>query len=96
MKDESEPVTSDEWLIRRVHEVSFRTEKTSYISPEIEALEMSVIPTAIDEIPGHVSIPELDVAAWNERRPLCKKRMDRLAEIVSQDYRILRDPKHLN
>lgn len=33
MKDESEPITSDEWLLRRVQRVRFRTDRVPRISP---------------------------------------------------------------
>ncbi len=33
LKKESEPITSDEWLYRRVHADRFRTDKTPFVSP---------------------------------------------------------------
>ena len=33
MKNESDPITDDEWLLRRVHKSRFRTEKVPIISP---------------------------------------------------------------
>ena len=33
LKKESEPVTSDEWLYRRVHADRFRTDRTPFVSP---------------------------------------------------------------
>lgn len=33
MKNESDPITDDEWLLRRVHKSRFKTNKTPVISP---------------------------------------------------------------
>lgn len=33
MKDEAEPITEDEWLLRRVYHDKFRTDKVPHISP---------------------------------------------------------------
>ena len=33
MKDEAEPITEDEWLLRRIHHDRFRTDKVPLISP---------------------------------------------------------------
>jgi hypothetical protein len=33
MKDEAEPITDDEWLLRRVHLDRFRTDKVPLVSP---------------------------------------------------------------
>lgn len=33
MKNESDPITDDEWLLRRVHKSRFKTERTPIISP---------------------------------------------------------------
>lgn len=33
MKTEAEPISDDEWLLRRVHKMRFRTEKVPLISP---------------------------------------------------------------
>ena len=33
LKDENDPITPDEWFLRRVHCDKFRTDKTPLISP---------------------------------------------------------------
>ena len=33
LKDETEPITDDEWLYRRVHATRFRTARTPFVSP---------------------------------------------------------------
>lgn len=61
---------------------------------EILQLGLTVKSTPIEAIRGHVSIPELDVAAMNasDKREV-NERMDKLAELASHENCILRDPK---
>jgi len=145
-KNETDPVTDDEWLFRRVHETRFRTSKTPFVSPgafeprtsgdqadvdgislfraacldkpgdvlvlivdskkrdsngivkisvgEIRALGLSVVSTPLEEIRGHVSIPELSSGAFAdmEQKAQCKLWMNKLADLASPENRIVLDP----
>lgn len=147
MKQETDPITEDEWLIRRVHRDQFRIGKDPYVSPkafrprvegdqpdtdgislfrlaclrdendilgmipdqqkrkaigfvrvqvaELTKLGLSVKRTPIDAIRGHVSVPELDADAMSDKTKQSQINgwMNKLAELASQDGRILRDPK---
>jgi len=146
VKNETDRITPDEWLIRRVHIDQFRTGRDPHVSPkafrprvkgeqpdtdgislfrlaclqdanailemipdeekrkkvgfvcvqvaELQKLGLTVDPTPIDAIRGHVSIRELNAAAMEASdKSEINGRMDKLAELASQDERILRDPK---
>lgn len=61
---------------------------------EVKKLGLSVSPTPVDTIPGHISLPELSATAFanKDTRPQCKLWMYGLAELVSPEDRIVFHP----
>jgi hypothetical protein len=147
LKDESEPISDDEWLVRQVYIDRFREHEIPFISPtafqprhkgyapdedgislfreacldghvevleliadlekrkkiglvrvrvsDLLALKLSVVATPIEQVRGHVSIPELSAEAWRDAdglRKKCRAWMDQLAELASQPTGVVIDP----
>jgi hypothetical protein len=143
MKSETDPITDDEWLLRRVRVEKFRTDRVPAISPNafeprvkgrdpdtdgislyraacladpaevlanvaperrheygivrvpvalLKSLGLSVQSTPDDQIKGHVSIPELNAAAYDAEKALFTPIKDKLAAEASKDDNIVRQP----
>jgi hypothetical protein len=143
MKSEGDPITDDEWLLRRVRVEKFRTDKVPILSPNafeprvkgrdpdtdgislyraaclsdpsevlatvaperrheygvvrvavsfLKSLGLSVRSTPDEPIKGHITIPELNAAAYEVAKASFTPVKEKLAVEASKDENIVRHP----